>query len=269
MPRKKDVLHFPFTESSYSAEKDREENIVGKKIQLVRNELGYSLDDLSKALTGYGVKVSRSGIGHWESGRSIPNAYQFLAICHALGIQDLDYYSGNELLNLEGMRKLSEYKSDLIATGRYSPKPPASAAEIPYVDMRVAQQPAAAGLGEFLSEDSFEVVSFPASAVPANADFGIKVSGDSMEPVYHDGSIVWVQKCATLNPGEVGIFVYDNEGYIKAYSEKRPSEDIQDAYLDSNGVMHNQPVLISYNKSYPPKIISPELSFSIIGRVLN
>ena len=45
-----------------------------------------------------------------------------------------------------------------------------------------------AGTGAFLDEGSFEMVSFPASTVPDGADFGVRVSGDSMEPVYHDGA---------------------------------------------------------------------------------
>ena len=32
-----------------------------------------------------------------------------------------------------------------------------------------------------------------ASSVPAGAEFGIYVSGDSMEPRYHSGQIVWVR----------------------------------------------------------------------------
>ena len=31
------------------------------------------------------------------------------------------------------------------------------------------------------------MISFPEDKVPDGADFGIRVSGDSMEPVYHDG----------------------------------------------------------------------------------
>lgn len=106
------------------------------------------------------------------------------------------------------------------------------------------------------------------NAVPAEADFGVRVSGNSMEPVYHDGQIVWVERCETLSIGQVGVFVYDGEGYLKSYGEQEPDESDRDAFTDSYGRLHMQPVLISYNKDYSDRIISPERGFRVIGRVL-
>ena len=125
-----------------------------------------------------------------------------------------------------------------------------------------------AGTGSFLDEDNFEIVSFPENAVPAEADFGVRVSGNSMEPVYHDGQIVWVERCETLSIGQVGVFVYDGEGYLKSYGEREPDESDREAFTDSYGRLHMQPVLISYNKDYSDRIISPERGFRVIGRVL-
>ena len=64
------------------------------------------------------------------------------------------------------------------------------------------------------------------------------------------------------------IFVYDGEGYIKRYGEQQPENDSVDAYTDSYGVIHMQPVLISYNRNYADKIVRPENQFEIVGRVL-
>lgn len=64
--------------------------------------------------------------------------------------------------------------------------------------MPVSNLAVSAGTGEFLEEGNFEMVSFPEKSVPKGADFGVRVSGDSMEPVYHDGQIVWVEECETL-----------------------------------------------------------------------
>lgn len=80
---------------------------------------------------------------------------------------------------------------------------------IVYVDMPVSYLAASAGTGAFLDEGNFEMVSVPKNTIPAGAEFGIRVSGDSMMPTYCDGQIVWIQQCQTLNPGEVGIFIYD------------------------------------------------------------
>ena len=89
--------------------------------------------------------------------------------------------------------------------------------------MPVSNLAVSAGTGAFLEEDSFEHISVPANTVPKGAEFGIRVSGDSMEPVYHDGQIVWVERCETLSIGQVGVFVYDGEGYLKSYGEREPA----------------------------------------------
>lgn len=97
----------------------------------------------------------------------------------------------------------------------------------------------------------------------------VPVDGDSMEPLYQDGQLAWIQKTMDLNVGDVGLFVVDGHGYIKTYDEKEPGEDVFEDYLDSDGVLHPQIVLISQNQEYMPKVITPNMSFSVIGRVLN
>ena len=67
-------------------------------------------------------------------------------------------------------------------------------------------------------------IQVPASSVPAGAEFGIYVSGDSMEPRYHSGQIVWVKRCEELKCGDIGIFVYDDCGYLKKYDEHTPEQ---------------------------------------------
>lgn len=51
------------------------------------------------------------------------------------------------------------------------------------------------------------------------ADFIIGVSGDSMEPTYSDGDLVYVEKRQILNAGEIGIFMINNECFIKEVAE--------------------------------------------------
>ena len=45
--------------------------------------------------------------------------------------------------------------------------------------------------------------------------FVISVGGDSMEPTYHDEDKVFIEKCDTIDVGEVGIFVVSGDVYIK------------------------------------------------------
>ncbi len=258
----------------YDTVKERQENIIGLRIQEARTRRGLSLAELSTLLAENGLTIQRQGIGKWEAGISVPNAYQLLALCDALRIEDgITFFTGNRELFGElddvGLRKVEEYREDLIASGRYKRHKVERQNVIDYIDMRVALLPASAGTGSFLDDELFETLRFPANTVPENADFGIRVQGDSMEPVYHDGQIVWVQQCETLRPGEVGIFMLDGEGFLKLYDEREPDEANIDAFVGSDGVLHPQPVLISYNENYGPRFVSPNSMFAIAGRVLN
>lgn len=52
------------------------------------------------------------------------------------------------------------------------------------------------------------------------ADFIIGISGDSMEPNYHDGEKLYVQKVKELTLGDVGIFTIHNECFVKELGDR-------------------------------------------------
>lgn len=266
------LLQYPG--SLYDAVKEREQNVVGRKLEAARKEAGLTLDGLGALLKKCGVSVQRGAISKWENGDTVPSIYQLVAICKVLDLEDgLAFFTrdmaDSPQLNEEGRKKLAEYKIDLIASGRYRPVTMVRDNVIRYVTMPVSLLSASAGTGQFLSDESFTEEQFPADFVPEGAEFGVHVCGDSMEPVYHDGQIAWVKRCETLEPGDVGIFLYDGDGYIKVYGEQEPEEGQRDAFTDSYGQVHKQPVLISYNPAYPPKSVRPEAGFKIAGRVLS
>jgi transcriptional regulator with XRE-family HTH domain len=254
----------------YNAATEQENNIVGQHIAKARNQAGISLAKFSTLLESYGVNVSAAAISKWELGKAVPSAYQLLAVSQALQMEDdLYQYTSTYVpaLNEAGMKKVAEYKADLIASGKYKPAVKPSTV-IKFIEMPVSNLAVSAGTGEFLDEGNFEMVSFPESSVPRGAEFGIKVSGDSMEPVYHNGQIVWVQQCSRVNVGEVGIFIYDGDGYLKVYDEQEPDEDDREYFMDSSGTVHMQPIMISYNQKYEPRLISAHAGFQVVGRVL-
>ena len=256
--------------SNYCTETEQNNNAIGKRLSELRASHGMTITELTRQLCIFGIKLDRSTIGKWESGISTPNAYQLIAICKLFHVSSIDFFTLNtsaNVLNEEGIKKLESYKTDLIASGRYRPKQISIITGICYRKMPVSTLPVSAGAGAWLDSEAFEYVDVPENTIPQGAEFGLRISGDSMEPVYRNNQIVWVQLCETLLPGEVGIMIYDGEGYIKVYSEQDPENP--DDFIDSQGVLHRQPVMISYNPRYEPRKISPNLKFSICGRVLN
>ena len=262
----------PLKNHKYNMEAEKSLNTIGSRIKEARKAKDYSLDDLRGVLEGCGVKVSRYAINKWETGETVPSAYQLIAICNALGLTEyVSYFMDSYMpeLNSEGLRKVQDYRADLIATGKYAPAPKKTGRPvIRYIDMKVSNLAVSAGTGEFLDEGNYDIISFPESSVPQGADFGVRVAGDSMEPVYHDGQIVWVHECDRVDVGQVGVFVYDGAGYLKAYSEQEPDESVVEEYTDSEGNVYAQPVLLSYNQKYDPRVINPGAAFQVVGRVL-
>ena len=76
---------------------------------------------------------------------------------------------------------------------------------------------AAAGFGAALGEAQGERIFLLADRETEQADEVITVCGRSMEPTFMDGDQVLVQHTKELREGEIGIFLVDNEGYIKEY----------------------------------------------------
>lgn len=116
--------------------------------------------------------------------------------------------------------------------------------------LKVFTEPASAGTGLFLDSDQYEEFEV-GDDVPATADFGIRVSGDSMEPVYVNKQIVWVHQQDQLENGDIGIFYLNGDAYIKKYQKNKD---------------HVQ--LISLNKKYAPIQIKPGMELRTFGKVV-
>lgn len=81
--------------------------------------------------------------------------------------------------------------------------------------------PVSAGTGVTLDGDSTEEITVSDNARTREADFALRISGNSMETRYHDGDILLVQETDTLEFGEPGIFILDGNGFFKIYGGDR------------------------------------------------
>ena len=221
---------------------------IGEKLQAVRKEKKLSQSDVVQQLDNLGLPSSVSQLSKWETGQRSPSLDQFFALCEVYHLDDpLEMFSPFHVirLNAAGLRKVQEYREDLIASGRYAPL-----RVVTNRARRLYLLPASAGTGQFLDSDAFENVDLPAD-VPDVADFGIRVAGDSMEPRIHDGQNVWVAQQESIENGEIGVFYLDGDAYVKKFQQ------------DKSGVK-----LISLNPKYPPIPVSKNADFRVFGRVV-
>lgn len=100
--------------------------------------------------------------------------------------------------------------------------------------------PVSAGRGSLLDSSGTDFITLTSGGETLDADFALRVSGNSMEPRYLDGDIILVHEQATVGIGELGIFVcsdgISSEGYFKRFGGDRlislnPQYD--DIYLSS------------------------------------
>ena len=76
--------------------------------------------------------------------------------------------------------------------------------------------PAAAGYASPAFGDDYEDY---AVAADSEADFAVRITGDSMEPYIHDDSIVLVKRGATIYDGDIGLFFVDGDMKCKQYCQ--------------------------------------------------
>lgn len=81
--------------------------------------------------------------------------------------------------------------------------------------------PISAGPGVYLDESLADEIIIPDNDKTASTDFALRISGNSMEPKYHDGDVLLIEDTDSVDVGELGIFILDGNGYFKKYGGDR------------------------------------------------
>ncbi|MBP5331191.1 MAG: LexA family transcriptional regulator, partial [Lachnospiraceae bacterium] len=212
---------------------------------------------LAERLAERGHDYSFKTVSSWEKGTAEPGILTFIEICRILGVTDIyealydeNPYNPFAMLNDEGKDKLNDYASLLINSHKYD-KHTAEVISIVPRRLKLYENRVSAGTGNFLDSDDYQWKEV-GDDVPQDANFGLHISGDSMEPRYKDKSIVWVKQQNSLIDGNIGIFYLNGDAFCKKYHE----ED-------------GKVFLVSLNTKYAPVRVRESDSFRIFGRVLN
>jgi phage repressor protein C with HTH and peptisase S24 domain len=228
---------------------------IGTVISTYRKDKKISQAELTVLLEKYGVHVLPAAVSAWEKGKSSPHADAFLALCEILGIQDVygEFIGENPSdpfrnLNELGIQKALEYVKLLELSDDYKKTETKILSFTPRV-MKIALTSTSAGTGNFLDEENFEEVEI-SDPVPEKASFGVYLDGDSMEPRFKNGSLVWIEKTDAVEDGEIGLFFLDGMTYFKKLVKKKTGT-----------------FLVSLNAKYKPIPISEFSAFKIFGRL--
>ena len=228
---------------------------IGARIKEYRLLRGMTQQEIADALGESSGRV----IYHWEKGSGRPDCDKLAKLCDLLGVS-ADELIGCKVMHhrptatewniIQKYRALDEHGKeivDVLIDCEYKrvtapKKPKLRMLQLPYYPLT-----ASAGTGNFLDSEFAEELLVPESEAAEQADFIISVGGDSMEPTFHNGDKVFVEKCDSVEVGEVGIFVVNGDVYIKERGNN---------------------CLISHNEKYNPIGLSEHDSAFCCGKVL-
>lgn len=106
-----------------------------------------------------------------------------------------------------------------------------------------------AGTGLWLSDETIETILYP-KPIPTH-DIALRVKGNSMEPLFQDGEVVFVRKTQNVNSGQIIIIIVNNEAYIKKLYKR-----------------HDEVRLISLNSDYDDIILTEYDQIEVVGIVV-
>ena len=245
---------------------------IGNQIKTFRKSASFTQDELAKRLN-----TTKQTISRYEKGERKANQDMLFKLCDIFDVSIDDFFPAISKNAVESTNSLP-YASDLL-TQQITDKVVQLTTQNKKIVLRTSEEllesqkneeetkitevseviqlysydyydhPASAGTGQYLNDVRVERIELP---VDVDADFVIPIKGDSMEPDYHDGDLVFIQTSVDLNNGVIGVFNYNGDAYIKQLVI-----DKEQAYLHS------------LNPAYKDMPITPETDFRIIGEVVD
>ena len=206
---------------------------IGSRLKESREGKGLLQSELAKMI---GVK-SAGVISNWEQDVSKPDANKMVKLCQVLGISLsylLDYYGEEKtpLYSSEASRLADAYDNKLDCWGRQAVRELVATeaarcederqlSKSPLEEPKVINlylEPAAAGIAAPTLGADYEHYELKPED-PPGAAYAVRLQGDSMEPHFPDGSMVFVNHDA-LRDGDIGIFSVDGGTVCKQYHQE-------------------------------------------------
>lgn len=108
-----------------------------------------------------------------------------------------------------------------------------------------------AGTGLYLDDEQVETISFGADMIPTGTDFCLKVNGDSMDPMFHDGDYVFIKRETDFRNGSIGVVIVNGDAYLKKI------------YITPDSIK-----LVSLNKKYKDITVTQDDTLKYVGTVV-
>lgn len=238
---------------------------MGSRIKEARIQKGFTQEYLAKK-----IGVTKSAIANYENEISTPKIELLYKLFDVLQC-DANYLYQDEMnsltdedesmaLSLKEKTHIKKYRTldehgkklvDNVLDLEYERVESTRTPVIPIsniITLSEFEQPVSAGKGVYLGDGSQTITrEVPNTEETRKADFILRVSGDSMEPKYSDGDRLLIKRQHDVNIGEEGIFILNNEGFVKRREKDR---------------------LVSLNSKYEDILFHDEDSIECKGKVI-
>ncbi|EQC77345.1 transcriptional regulator, putative [Streptococcus sp. HSISS2] len=211
------------------------------KLKQKREELGMKQSEVARLLD-----INRSSYFSWENGRAVPNKTNLKNIAEILGVTEEFFYEEEitmlyKQLNPSNQTKAMNYVKDLVDKQ-------SNIVAMPTFPYRVYES-LSAGIGATVYDNKiFDTVYFDKELAH---DFASWISGDSMEPTYHSGSVALIRETGFDYDGAVYAVVWNSQTFIKK------------VYREKEGLR-----LVSINKDYKDIHIPYDENPRIVGKIV-
>lgn len=271
MKEKRKRLNRPYAgrrsmqENTADSDKKKGIAVVCQQIKYYREKLGMEQKELASK-----IGIQSNAISNWENGRARPDLALLPGISQILGvsIDELFGLPAPEPEHIVTVEKEKQAPQDEALLRKYHQLSEGHRMVVDtmldklgevedgelydkIIETTLFSKQLAAGYDPGLElDDDGEIIHLYRTRETEAADCVFTVSGDSMEPEFHDGDKVLVKRnlgSSALKPGEIGAFIVGNETYIKVYRKDG---------------------LHSLNKKYRTMKFSEDDSVFLIGKVL-
>ncbi|HDK9106174.1 TPA: helix-turn-helix transcriptional regulator [Staphylococcus aureus] len=229
---------------------------IGNKIRYYRTKLNLTQDQLGKKLN-----TKKATISNYETGYRTPKQDDLFEIAHILNISIDDLFPArninhNDITSI--YNKLTPPRQSNVLKYATNQLEEQNNDSDNLVDFNSYIQEksevyiygcASADIGERLYNEPISK-EFVRGYVPAH-DIALKVNGDSMEPLFKNGQIIFIEKSHTIKDGQIGVFIINGDAYVKK------------VYVEDNRL-----TLVSLNKKYKDLHFYDNESVRLVGKVI-
>lgn len=210
------------------------------------------------------VDVNRTTVTRWRKGIRSPKLDKLPEIANVFGVEPLDLINDSTIndtlseidkissqLTLSRQNNVLEFannqldiqnnsKDTVIDLDTYRNDNTSETAVNGYVS---------AGTGEQIFDEPIFTVNVKGYIPPH--DIALQVNGNSMEPMFNDKEIIFVDKSNNIKNGQIGVFIINGEAYVKKVH-----------------VGEDRLTLVSLNKDYPDLHFYENEGVELVGKVI-